>query len=429
MKQSLFSIVFFVLIFHSTGQELSYSRKNVEQSFETVRAICENDKGDLWGKNLWGPILVIDIQTRNIFANQQDSAGNLVANGNLFCGKYPEDIPIANSTVKLWGTYWATITHLPSDEFTRNSLLLHESFHRLQPEIGLNDHGYANNHMDKMMARVLLKLEWRALEDAIKRTSANNHQHIADALIFRNYRRNLYPGADSMENKFEVHEGLPEYTAYKLCTHSAEELKDQLLSKHEDYFTKENYVRTFGYYSGFLYAYLLDYANIQWRSKVNSSSDLGMILQDSLDIQHFSSLEKSYDTIKENYGYSAIYTSEMKSAAVKDSIITLYRHIFLYKPVLRIQLIDAHFSFNVNSLQPLDSLGVIYESINLYDDWGNLNLSTGGCLISNDWKTVTVPAEGLKIEDKTMIGASWELILNEDWEVIKTGMEYLVKRK
>ena len=87
--------------------------------------------------------------------------------------------------------------------------------------------------MDNMDARILLKLEWTALEKAINDETEKRNDYIKDALIFRNYRRMRYPQKDSMENKFEIHEGLAEYTGHKICSKSNEEFKKHVLYARE----------------------------------------------------------------------------------------------------------------------------------------------------------------------------------------------------
>lgn len=429
MRKFVFLSSFILIYCNGFTQDVLTTEELVRKTFTDVETICDKDNGALWGKNLWGPILFIDRETRAIIANQQDSEGTLKKVENLYCGTFPSDNIVANSTTNIWGTFWATVSMLPEDDFTRNSLFIHEAFHRLQPELGVTNKGYENNHLDNITARILMKLEWSALKTSISKSDSIDCHSILDALIFRNYRRSLFPGSDSMENRFEIHEGLAEYTSNKLCSSSVEELEGHLLAKHEDYWNKESLVRSFGYYSGFFYAFLLDRAKISWRGSVTSSTDLGMLLRDSLNLIMPLNLQRAYDSIKTNYNYSAIKDSEELILKTKEALIRKYTDSFLKNPVLKIGLIYPHFGFNVNSLQPLDSCGVVYETIVIIDEWGTLNVSSEGCMISNDWSYALVPATFIKVKENKIQSTSWELILNDHWEMIQKDSNYYIKLK
>jgi hypothetical protein len=429
MKKVVILYAFLLCNLNVFGQSLKYSGEIVIETLNNVKAFCDNDNGRLWGKNLWGPILVIDRKTRFIIANQQDSAGVLIPIGDIFCGTYPKDMIIANSTTKLWGTYWTMVASLPADDYKRNTLFVHESFHRLQTDIGLRNLGYENNHMDDMLARVLLKLEWSALEAAISISDSNNYNRLIDALIFRFYRRSHYPNSHSMESRFEIHEGLPEYTAHKLCSSSEQELKENLLSKHDDYWVKESFVRSFGYYSGFLYAFVLDLEKISWRESITSSSDLGIILKDSLRLILPLDLKRAFDSIKDNYAYKSISNFEWELSNIKDSINKKNYNTFFSKPVLKIELSDPHIGFNVNSMQPLDTLGIVYEYIVITDNWGRLEVEREGCLLNPDWSWAIIPSSHISISNNIIHGLSWELTLNNGWELVQSESNYYIRLK
>lgn len=426
MKQITFFLVF-SFSFYSFSQNLEMTDQVVSETFKEVKAICDKDDGSLWGKNLWGPILIADRNSKQIMANQKDSVGILVNVGNVYSGRFPDDKIISNSTIELWGTFWTMVAQIPLNNYERNTLFLHESFHRLQPELGLDNTGYENNHMDELMARVLLKLEWSALETSISRGENDNLESLLDALIFRYYRRYLFTGSDSMENRFEIHEGLAEYTANKLCSDSGKDLQIHLLEKHDEYWNKESLVRSFGYYSGFLYAFLLDSKQINWRNKISISTDLGNILKDSLNLMIFTDLKGAFEAVKDEYGYSEIYNYEISLKADKESLKRKYKEAFLYNPVLKIKLTNPQIGFNVNSIQPLDTLGSVYEVIIITDTWGRLEVSSDGCLLSKDWSFATIPAAQI-VENKNIIqGKSWKLILNDLWEVTQADSIYYLK--
>lgn len=74
--------------------------------FEKVRKICEKDNGELWGKSLYSPILVIDRISKKIVANEKDNEGLLLKNGNVYIGNYPQNSIIAYTATNFAGKSW-----------------------------------------------------------------------------------------------------------------------------------------------------------------------------------------------------------------------------------------------------------------------------------------------------------------------------------
>lgn len=427
MRFILSFIIVFISYQFALGQDDNSRIDIVKSTLKDVAEICNADNGKLWGKNLWGPIMVVDRETRFIIANQQDNDSVLVKKEGIYCGYLSDNEIIANSTIEFNGTFWTIIANMPDDKFERNTLFIHEMFHRLQPEIGLASYfGYDNSHMDKMQARILLKLEWSALEDAIVQDGEQRINSIKDALVFRNYRRKIFHGCDTMENKFELHEGLPEYTAYKLCTTNDFDFKNRLISKKELYWQKNSLVRSFGYYSGFLYAYLLDQTETNWQFKLRDSDDLGQLVQLAYNISIPMELSPTFEIIKQNYSFHQIYEFEDKLNLEKDSILAQYKNIFIRDTVLVLHLSKPHIGFNPGTLQPFDTLGTIYPYIVITDTWGRLKVDDGGCLLSKNWSMATIPVAHLKIEDTTITSDHWTLSIEDGWNLVKKNKKYFL---
>jgi hypothetical protein len=92
--------------------------------------------------------------------------------------------------------------------------MLHESFHGIEPALGLSAEVTANVHLDTHDGRLWLQLEWLAFS---KRKSGEERKvAVQDALLFRQYRRQLFrrprkrvPNGDAR--------GLAQYTGHTLC--------------------------------------------------------------------------------------------------------------------------------------------------------------------------------------------------------------------
>src|SRR6185295_18259354 len=121
-----------------------------------------------------------------------------------------------------WGAYvWDFVAN--GTPRRRRELLLHELFHRVQPQLGLVVPAAANEHLDGVDGRYWLRLEWRALARALGEAGEPRAQAIRDALAFRQARRALYPGAAERERAAEIGEGLAQYTATVVAAATAAE--------------------------------------------------------------------------------------------------------------------------------------------------------------------------------------------------------------
>jgi hypothetical protein len=401
----------------------------INRYFVRVKQICDKDNGNLWGKPVYGPILVIDSKTRKLIANEPDNENLLKKDGIVYVGTFPENLIISNSTTQFGGKLW-TMVSFPFNRSDKDIDLLftHELFHRLEKVMELKDYFYDNSHMNNFESRIYLKLEWLALLTAVN-SQNNNINALSDALLFRTFRRSLYAGADSMENKFEIAEGLAEYTAYSLCFNS-DEIVTAITHRKNKVWNSESYVRSFGYYSGLLYGYLLDKYKVDWRKTLKYNDDLGGKLKEALQINLPVNLDNIIKQKRNIYGYDTISTFELSRKQKKDKIVTDYRLRFTANTIFNINLIKPHYGFDPNNLQPLDSLGTIFPFIELVDDWGKLIVTEGGCLVSKDWTVATISSFDFKISNTNEItGKGWSIKLNDDWKVIKNDKKYLIVKK
>ncbi|MFQ5765610.1 MAG: hypothetical protein ACE5GT_11830, partial [Rhodospirillales bacterium] len=146
----------------------------------------------LWGRALYGPMLFVDPETRFVVANHEDEDGKLTEQDAVFVGTLPDEEQIANTAYAWAGVTWTmVIWPLPENRYSRMRLLMHESFHRIQGDLGVLGANPANSHLDTKDGRIWLRLEWRALAEALIRRGQERHKAIKDALVFRAYRRSL----------------------------------------------------------------------------------------------------------------------------------------------------------------------------------------------------------------------------------------------
>ncbi|MBN2598668.1 hypothetical protein [Labilibaculum sp.] len=262
----------------------SYELKEIEDILKDTKALCLEDNGMLWGRTLDVPILLIDKENGRIYSNKNSKKLGLNPYNEIYTGILPNFVDVIKGPAKIGNQIWAVIPlPLPEDKIEKQCIILHEAFHCVQPEMDLKPEPYNNNHMDEMEARFWLKLEWKALELALQSEGENKKQAITDALCFRHYRRALFGKCDGCENRFEIHEGMAEYTAQKLCRND-KDLKIYLQNKLHSMWESPSFVNCFAYFSGPVYAYLLDKTETNWRTHLGARDDIAAIVQSTYEI-------------------------------------------------------------------------------------------------------------------------------------------------
>jgi hypothetical protein len=423
MKKVLTAVLLLALPLFILAQDYPVDIDKIKGYFDRLKEICDRDNGNLWGENLWAPVLVIDEGSRFIVANQPDSEGLLRKTGDVCTGWFPEDKAIANSTTDFGGVHWMMVMYpLPEDEYSRNQLCIHELFHSLQKKMDLSFGNPDNGHLDNMDARILLKLEWTALEKAVAGDSGLNKRYLEDALVFRNHRRALYPGKAPAENELEILEGLAEYTGHRLCSENDQEFRDHILKSRERIWNNQTYVRSFAYYSGPLYGLILDRVNQDWRAGITTSDDLGEKVRQSYHITIPADTEKAYKESRDRYNYDEIFRFESEREAKRQEVLTAYRHRFTQDTILVLDIPRPNVAFDPRTLIPLDTLGTVYPTIRIIADWGILQVNEGGCLF--DWKKAIVTGRSIKQENRRITGDGWEIELAENWTLVREGMKY-----
>jgi hypothetical protein len=391
------------------------------QQFRAAQEICGRDAGRFWGVSLCGPILLVDPQSRQVVANQQDSEGALKKNGGVFIGSLPASVNISNSPTQWAGVLWTQlIWPLPGDLDRRNTELAHELFHRIQTRVPIpTQNEVTNDHLDTLNGRYLLQLEWRALAAALLcKTQAACQQAVSDALLFRGARYELFPSAAEQERSLELNEGIAEYTGISLGikTHDAR-IKAALydLTAH---ISDQTFVRSFAYATGPAYGLLLDKYMPGWKLRLQAGPFLNALLQQAT---HSSLPWHAYVAAEERaatYDGGVLRNAEIEREKRRQEIIAVYRAKFIDGPVLVIPLHHTNIQFNPQSLQPLEGSGTVYPTMRISAEWGILQVQNGA-LLKPDWSAVSVAAS--TDMGATLKGDGWTLELKPNWKIVPAG--------
>ncbi len=410
-----------VFITCSAAQSPSIDTKLATQYFRQLKQTSDRDGGKTWGLTLYGPMMFVDPRSGNVVANQADLEHKLVPQDGVFVGTLPREISPANTAMNWAGVHW-TMVMWPVSEFRqlRERLLLHESFHRLQEKLGLPARDAVNAHLDTLNGRIWIQMEWRALERALRQTGPARKAAIADALLFRAYRRSLFPDSAKNENALELNEGLAEYTGVKLSSADLAETvvrADIILRQARN---NPTFARSFAYVSGPAYGALLALSGRPWRVSVKPSTDLGALLQQQYKITVRMS-EAAARAALSRYEGEEIVTVETQQDQRRKQQIADARKKFLDGPVLLLPLSqDVNYSYDPNNVIGIDASNTVYPTLRLVDNWGVLTVSNGAWLERNQMGHIVrarVPAPS-DLSVRPLKGDGWSLELTSGWEVV-----------
>jgi hypothetical protein len=385
--------------------------------FDEAKVISDRDGGRLWGIALYGPMLLVEPQSRFVTANRADPDGVLTATGAVFTGELPTSENISNSPMRWSGTLWTEMMWpLPTDEATRRVEIAHELFHRIQPDLGFPKREAGDNaHLDTLEGRYLLQLEWRALARAMAATSsAQRRQAVADALLFRADRYRLFPKAVDDENALELMEGVAEYTGVRLGLTTARARTAYAIKDLSSHIGEKTFVRSFAYATGPAYGLLLDRYDPTWRSTIKTGPRLDRLLQRAMRIRLPTDLEAAAKRRAAKYDDGTLRAFEVKRDVERQARLAAYKANFVEGPVLNIRLKHMNVQFNPSTLQPLDGYGVVYPTLRITDAWGALEVSDGA-LLHKGWDMVTVSA--VHAAPSGLEGDGWVLKLKPGWTV------------
>ena len=414
-------LLMFAFIASAAAQTGGIDTKLASQYFRQLKETSDRDGGKTWGLPLYGPIMFVDPRSGNIVANQADLEHKLVPREGVFVGTLPREINPANTAIKWAGVHW-TMVMWPVSEFRqpRERLLLHECFHRLQEKLGLPARDAVNAHLDTLNGRIWIQMEWRALERALRQTGPARKAAIADALLFRAYRRSLFPNSGNNENALEVNEGLSEYTGVKLSSADLVETvvrADLILRQARN---NPTFARSFAYVSGPAYGALLDLSGRPWRMGLNNSADLGVLLQQRYGIRVPVS-EAAARVAISRYEGEEIVSMETQQDQRRKQQITEARKKFLDGPVLILPLsADVNYSYDPNNVVGIDASNTVYPTMRLVDAWGVLTVSNGAWLerdATGHLIRARVPAPS-DLSARPLKGEGWSLELTNGWEVV-----------
>lgn len=420
------------LFFNAVAAQASQiSEDSVYVYFREVQKATK-EHATLWDRDIYGPILMVDPDTREVYANMADEGGVLHLSEGIYRGTLPKEITISNTDIHWSATHWAMIKlPLPPLKHDRIDLITHELFHVAQPMLGFEFQREDNIHLDDKEGRIYLRLEMAALKEALlARRLAQAEEHLRNALIFRRYRQLLFRGSEISENNLELLEGLATYTGQMMSGRDKWELRDYLINRIVAFENLPSYVRTFAYETVPVYGFFLYQKDNHWNKKIDNESDLTTFFADAFGMDMRIILQRYVKQVADEYDGLVIVDEEQRRDISQNARLDLYRKKFLEDPHLEIRLGEINISFDFQDVVPLDEdEGMVYFTLQISDQWGILTVDGGGALLRSDWRWVIV-TEPLEIEEDRVYGEGWDIVLNEGFFIEKTiAGDYFLSRK
>ena len=344
-----------------------------QRVFDDARIASEEDGGKLWGKPLYGPMILVDRQTKSFVKNDGTT------------GTLPKETIVANTATPIDGKLTTMIAWQSIGGGTavqRRRLAMHECWHRIQNELGFPAANPNNAHLDSVDGRVSLQLELRALAAALRATGDARTAAIRDAIGFRAARRAQFPEAEERERALENNEGLAEYTGFALRGTPAEESRLTLAREIERVDPKTSFVRGFAYQTGPAYGLLLDALAPGWTRSYKVTDDLAAVLgggQARVPVLH-----------GERYGEAELRKAEELRDREQRERVAHYRAHLVDGPVLELPM--GAFGFDPDTVVALGDAGNAYPTLDVTAAWGHISVDKGA-RIAADWSKIVVAAE------------------------------------
>lgn len=415
--KKIFTLLFIIhLTAQGYAQHKQYETADINLWFEELKAASDKSF-KLWNRSIYGPILLIDPATRTIYANELDGKKTLKPSANLYTGILPQEVNFSNTALDWNDKRWAMIMlPLPENRDDRVNLLAHESFHRIQPDLGFVLNNANNNHLDEKYGRISLRLEFEALKQALMSTHKNEmKRHLTNALFFRKYRYVLFDEAAKNENLLEINEGIAEFTGIIVSDRSDESTKQYLINGINRSQKNPTFVRSFAYQTTPTYGYLLYKKNKNWNKKIDKETDLTALIIREFGISLLTPTEQNFKNLSKTYNAAVIFEEENKRDAENKRLVKTYKNKFVESPHFEIQFEKMNYSFDPRTIIPIENLGTYYPTTRITDVWGVLDV-TNGALISPDWKKVSI-TNPISIEKNLIKGDGWILELNSNYTI------------
>lgn len=432
MKQIGLLMVWVLSIMELNAQPDGDSQIAIAQKhFEHIRQLCMQPQAQLWGRDLMGPVLLVDPVSRKVYANQADREGKLVLTGAVYTGILPPSVNMANTATEWAGIRWTMmLLPLPDGPYEQSKLMAHELYHRIQGDLGFMSGSPVCDHLDSREGRILFRLELQALAAALRTPLTLRRNHLQRAIAFRQARYAKFPAAREVEETLEMNEGLAEFTGVYVSDITRHDTG--YLSKLADSAAKlfPSFARSAAYLTGPLYGILLSQQHDGWQRSLSAKDNLPGELIKWYRIKAPKTDTASLAKAMRYYEGDKITGEEEAREAQRRQREKAYLSKLVDGPVLELLFSKKmSVSFNPSILFPLGDHGTVYPHITVTDEWGRIEVK--GDALMHNWQRLKVSMPQPPQQGAILTTAEWTLELAAGWLVVpgpRSG-DFLVKKQ
>lgn len=411
------------------------NRENIKAKLLEAKAILQHDNGRLWGHQIWNDSIIVIDYDNTMYSLVKLPSSKTDDDTLYYKTMEPNALVFVNTTQKYEGKEYATV--LSNYLKDKSATIIHELFHLLQFKSG-KFKGDAIAYLDETNARILLRLEYEALRNALK--AINEHKgieevktYLKDAVLFRKERQKQYVKYLDDELEIETLEGLANYTGFVLSAYDNK--YEKALSEIDQRENAETYTRPFPYATGPAYGLIFDYLNIDWRKDLDKIYNFAEIYDTKLNKSKLNSSTKALTQAQARNNFDEINKQEIAREERQNKLIAYYTDLLFNKPTLKVAIDDFDGygrSFNMNGTLTIKNKGVIYSSIRGRDksdgkNFGNFatiqgkdELGKAGILsYEKNGTTYFVFPLPTTIAGTKITGDFYEIDLNTGWKVVK----------
>ncbi len=418
-----YSILILILCFiiSSYGQTKKISVDTIQQYFNETK-VATNKYKKLWDFDLYGPMLIVNPFNRMVYANYPDNLGVLKKEGGLYVGTLPKGILLGNVATKWGGRTWAMVLtiFIKDEKEDRIELFTHELFHRVQPKLGFKKVNDGNNqHLDSKDGRIYLRLELKALVNALKASSPKETtKHVSNALKFRKYRYQLFPNAHASEATIEINEGIASYTGKVHRGLKGQDLSNFMEFKIQEFLKQPSYVQLFAYQTIPVYGFILSDKNRFWNKEVNSNTNLTDYLYQTFSFKSKDLSKINIESVGKQYDMDTIVSQETEREKKIQKQIAEYKQKFVEQPHFTIPFKKKRVAYDTRYITTIKGIGFVYPTFTARDVWGVLEVKKVGGLLNQKKTSVTITVP-TSVKGRIIKGNGWTLKLNEGYELVK----------
>lgn len=405
-------------------------RETMIKELSDAKKRLDEDGGKLWGENFWSDkILILDFDY-NIYSLDNLPKSKTKDSILYFKSFKSGEIGYTNSSQEYNNDTYATVLINYLDD--KSETIIHELFHVLHTKkIKLN--GYPIPYLDNYDARVLLRLEYNALKEALKLVKESKSRSevtlfLKDALLFRKERQEKYSEYIKEELEIENLEGLAQYTGIKLSGSTSK--YDEIIENINSWEGSKTYTRNFPYATGPAYGFLFDFLEINWRKELDKIYNFLSIFQEDYLKTNLSITKKELIESKKRNNYKEILKEEKERKKKTEALIKFYKDLFYNNPVVKVKYGEGFgISYDMNGSMTFNKKDIIYSSVSggskeekYFGTFSTIQekakLGLGGVLGLELEKTLVFSAP-TKIEGNKITGDNYTIVLNEGWELKK----------